>query len=38
MAIALEFIDVVVPISKIREKYAGGFDACLSEQGTFRVF
>jgi hypothetical protein len=31
MAIALEFIDVIVPISKIREKYDGGFDACLRD-------
>jgi hypothetical protein len=29
MAIALEFIDVVVPIARIRETYPGGLDQCL---------
>jgi hypothetical protein len=28
MAIALEFLDLIVPISKIREKYPGGWEAC----------
>jgi hypothetical protein len=31
MAIALEFIDLIVPISKIREKYPGGCEACLRD-------
>ena len=31
MAIALEFIDIIVPISKIREKYPGGWEACLRD-------
>lgn len=29
MAIALEYIDFVVPISVIRQKYPGGWDQCL---------
>ena len=31
MAIALEFIDFVVPIRVIREKYPGGWDQCLRD-------
>ena len=31
MAIALEFIDLIVPISKIREQYPGGWEACLRD-------
>lgn len=31
MAIALEFIDFVVPISVIREKYPGGWEQCLKD-------
>jgi hypothetical protein len=31
MAIALEFIDLIVPISKIRDKYPGGWEACLND-------
>ena len=31
MAIALEFIDLIVPISKIRDKYPGGWQACLND-------
>jgi hypothetical protein len=31
MAIALEFIDFVVPIATIREKYPGGWDTCLRD-------
>lgn len=29
VAIALEFIDVVVPIARIREAYPGGWEQCL---------
>jgi len=29
VAIALEFIDVVVPIARIRESYPGGWEQCL---------
>jgi hypothetical protein len=29
MAIGLEFIDVVVPIARIREAYPGGWEQCL---------
>jgi len=29
MAIALEFIDLVVPIETIRQKYPGGWEGCL---------
>ena len=29
MAIALEFIDLIIPIPVIEEKYPGGFDQCL---------
>lgn len=31
MAIALEFIDFIVPISVIREKYPGGWAQCLKD-------
>lgn len=31
MAIALEFIDFVVPLSVIREKYLGGWEQCLTD-------
>ena len=29
MAIALEFIDLIIPISVIEEKYPGGWNQCL---------
>ena len=29
MAFALEFIDFIVPIAVIREKYPGGWEQCL---------
>ena len=32
MAIALEFIDLVVPIALIRQKYPGGWAQCLQDQ------
>lgn len=31
VTIALEFIDVVVPIAKIREGYPGGWEQCLRD-------
>lgn len=31
MAIKLEFIDFIVPIAVIRQKYPGGWDACLKD-------
>ena len=31
MAIALEFIDFVVPIALIRKKYPGGWEQCLKD-------
>ena len=31
MAIALEFIDFIVPIAKIREKYPGGWAQCIED-------
>lgn len=31
MAVALEFIDFIVPISIIQAKYPGGWDECLHE-------
>lgn len=31
MSIALEFIDFVVPIAVIREKYPGGWEQCLKD-------
>lgn len=31
MAIALEFIDLVIPVALIGEKYPGGWVACLSD-------
>jgi len=35
MAVMLEFIDLIVPISTIREKYPGGWDACLADHEPF---
>jgi len=35
MAIYLEFIDLVVPIERIREKYPGGMEACLRDHAQF---
>jgi hypothetical protein len=34
LAIALEFIDVVVPIAKIRDLYPGGWEQCLLDYAT----
>ena len=34
MAIALEFIDFVVPVATIRQKYPGGWEQCLRDHGT----
>ena len=34
MAIALEFIDFVVPIGVIEEKYPGGWDQCLLDHAA----
>lgn len=31
MAIALEFIDFIVPIAVIRQKYPGGWEQCLKD-------
>jgi len=31
MAVALEFIDFIVPIAFIREKYPGGWEQCLKD-------
>ena len=31
MSVALEFIDFIVPISTIREKYPGGWEQCLKD-------
>ena len=31
MAVALEFIDLIVPIARIRTKYPGGWDQCLQD-------
>ena len=31
MAVALEFIDFIVPIAVIREKYPGGWEQCLKD-------
>ena len=31
MAIQMEFIDVVIPITTIKEKYAGGLEQCLED-------
>ena len=31
MAIALEFLDFIVPISVIKEKYPGGWEQCLTD-------
>lgn len=33
MAIALEFIDFVVPVTVIRKKYPGGWEQCLRDHG-----
>lgn len=34
MAIRLEFIDFIVPISTIRSKYPGGWDKCLADHAN----
>lgn len=34
VAIKLEFIDFVVPIAVIRQKYPGGWDACLKDHAN----
>ena len=34
MAIALEFIDFIVPIAVIREKYPGGWEQCLKDHAN----
>src|SRR5579864_2856956 len=34
MAIALEFIDFVVPIATIVQKYPGGLDQCLADHSS----
>jgi|TARA_B100001971_G_C18100516_1_gene488570 hypothetical protein len=31
MAVALEFINLIVPIAVIRTKYPGGWDQCLQD-------
>lgn len=31
MAVALEFIDFIIPISVIKEKYPGGWEQCLKD-------
>ncbi len=31
MAVALEFIDFIVPIAVLREKYPGGWEECLKD-------
>lgn len=31
MAIALEFLDFIVPVALIRERYPGGWDRCLAD-------
>ena len=31
VALALEFIDFVVPIARIREEYPGGWEQCLHD-------
>jgi hypothetical protein len=33
MAVALEFINFIVPISSIRQKYPGGWQRCLEDHG-----
>ncbi|GHS93483.1 hypothetical protein AGMMS50276_04120 [Synergistales bacterium] len=35
MAVALEFIDFLVPISVIRKKYPGGWEQCLKDYGGY---
>jgi hypothetical protein len=34
VAVALEFIDVVVPIALIRQKYPGGWEKCLADHAN----
>lgn len=34
MAIALEFIDFVVPVHVIQSKYPGGWEQCLSDHAS----
>lgn len=34
MAIGLEFVDVVIPIARIRESYPGGWGQCLSDYSS----
>jgi hypothetical protein len=34
VAIALEFIDVVVPVELIRRKYPGGWDQCMRDHAA----
>lgn len=34
MAVALEFIDLVVPIVRIKETYPGGWDQCLLDYAS----
>jgi len=34
MAIALEFIDVVIPIAMIRERYPGGWQQCMLDHAA----
>ena len=31
MAVALEFIDLIVPVAVIRTKYPGGWEQCLRD-------
>jgi hypothetical protein len=38
MAIALEFIDFVVPIALVRQKYPGGWAQCLQDHEPEGVF
>ena len=35
MAVMLEFIDLIVPIETIRERYPGGWEACLEDHEPF---
>ena len=35
MAIVLDFIDLVVPIETIRQKYPGGWEGCLRDNADF---
>ena len=34
MAVALEFIDFVVPVQTIKEKYSGGWEQCLRDHAA----